>query len=55
MLVHKCDRCKKRISDKERKDAPTAGIGYKEYEFCRKCGASIVRLLKSYKLYPRVV
>lgn len=48
MLVHKCDRCKKTLTDREL--TVKAGVGYDSYEFCKKCGAPIVRILKGYGL-----
>jgi len=48
MLVRKCDRCKKTLTD--RKLTVQAGVGFDSYEFCKKCGASIVRTLDKYGL-----
>jgi len=50
MLVHKCDRCKKTITDKGRSLSVTVGIGFDRYELCSKCGNSVVRILKSCRL-----
>jgi len=53
MLVHTCDRCKKPITDF--RSVIKSGVGLDVYEFCTKCGASIVRILKNYLLIPRDV
>ena len=48
MLVRKCDRCKKTLTD--RQSVVQAGIGFDSYEFCKKCGASIISILAKYGL-----
>ena len=49
-IIHKCDACKKPISgDRTSVDTPTA---YNRFEFCKKHGAPILKVLKQYKLIP---
>jgi len=50
MLIYKCDRCKKTITDSKRNQSISAGVGFDRFELCSKCGSSIVRILKGYKL-----
>ena len=49
-VIHKCDVCKKPISgERTSVDTPTA---YNRFEFCKKHGAPILKVLKQYKLIP---
>jgi len=43
MIIHKCDSCKKKIKPDE---AIHAGIGWKEFSFCVRCGEPVAKYLK---------
>lgn len=48
MIQIKCDKCKKII----KKGSILIDAGYpNRYEFCNKCGQSLIRFLKKNKLY----
>ena len=50
--IHKCDACKKSIAgDRTTVDTPTP---FSRFEFCTKCAAPILTVLKKYKLTPAV-
>jgi len=50
VVIHKCDVCKKPISgERTSVDTPTA---YNRFEFRKKHGAPILKVLKQYKLIP---
>lgn len=48
MIEYRCDICKKAVKDRD--NSPTAGFGYKFFQFCQKCGSPILKFLKSRKL-----
>jgi len=48
MHVTKCDKCKKEITEREKKI--TAGIGWHAAELCEKCGKPVILFLKKHKL-----
>jgi hypothetical protein len=51
-IIHKCDACKKPIKG-ERTTVDTRG--YRDrFEFCEKCAAPILAILKKYKLATAV-
>ena len=49
MLIRKCDVCKKNITGGY-DNRISASVGYDTFEFCKKCGALVVRVLSKYKL-----
>ncbi|HXK38534.1 MAG TPA: hypothetical protein VJ043_00375 [Candidatus Paceibacterota bacterium] len=53
MWIYKCDHCKKVIHKEDKLASVTAGFGFGitgTYQFCKKCGEPIAKILKSYKL-----
>lgn len=52
MHVTKCDKCKKEITDRDRRI--TAGVGWSTVELCEKCGGPIVAFLKKLKLLEKM-
>jgi len=48
MLVEKCDACNKTIPD--RQSGVHVRDGYTNFEFCKKCAAPVLAVLKRYKL-----
>jgi hypothetical protein len=51
-VIHKCDVCKKPFT---RQSVDVQQFGpYLHFEFCIKCAAPILAVLKKYKLLPAV-
>lgn len=49
-VVHKCDACKKAIVGERM--TVDASSDFNRFEFCKKCAAPILAVLRKYKLTP---